>query len=250
MLLDFQGWAAIIRRMAILQELILMTRELGRVEHGLAITGEGNTSATLGDGTFWVKASGAGLGNITARGFCRVEARRALTLLDDPRCTDANAGELLRGALVRASDPRPSIETMLHALCLADPEVRFVAHTHPLGLLRILCSRAGVAPFRRHSYPFAVVTCGRHIATVGYHNPGLALARAVRTELARYRRVHSRSPRLLLMANHGAVALARTAAEALDISLMAEKWAQLIDGTQRWGGPSNLPAYAFKHLYA
>ena len=250
MLLDFQGWAAIIRRMAILQELILMTRELGRVEHGLAITGEGNTSAALDDGTFLVKASGAGLGNITAKGFCRVDASRALALLDDSRCTDANAGELLRSALVRAGDPRPSIETMLHALCLDDSEIRFVAHTHPLGLLRILCSRAGVKPFRRHFYPFAVVTCGRHIATVGYHNPGLALARAIRTELVRYRRVHGRSPRLLLMANHGAVALARTAVEALDISLMAEKWAQLLDGTQRWGGPSYLPAYAFKHLYA
>ena len=233
-----------------LQALIALTRELGRVEHGLAITGEGNTSATLGDGTFFVKASGAGLGNITAKGFCRVDAVRALALLDDPRCTDANAGELLRDALVRAGDPRPSIETMLHALCLADPEIRFVAHTHPLGLLRILCSRAGVTPFRRHFYPFAVVTCGRHIATVAYHNPGLALARAVRTELARYRRAHGRSPRLLLMANHGAVALARTAPEALDISLMAEKWAQLLDGTQRWGGPAFLPAHAFKHLNA
>ena len=233
-----------------LQALIALTRELGRVEHALAITGEGNTSMALGDGTFFVKASGAGLGNITAKGFCRVEAKRALALLDDPRCTDANAGELLRGALVRASDPRPSIETMLHALCLTDPEVHFVAHTHPLGLLRILCSRAGVKPFRQHFYPFAVVTCGQHIAAVRYHNPGLALARAVRTELARYRRVHSRSPRLLLMANHGIVALARTAPQALDISLMAEKWAQLLDGARRWGGASPLPAHAFKHLYA
>lgn len=233
-----------------LQALIELTRELGRVEHGLAITGEGNTSTALGDGTFWVKASGTSLGGITARGFCRVDAGRALALLDDEQCTDANAGELLRGALVRAADPRPSIETMLHALCLADPEIRFVAHTHPLGLLKILCSRAGVTPFRRHFYPFAVVTCGQHIATVGYHNPGLALARAVRAELARYRRAHGHSPRLVLMANHGAVALARTGPEALNISLMVEKWAQLLDGAHRWGGPSYLPADAFKHLNA
>ncbi|MCX7007910.1 MAG: class II aldolase/adducin family protein [Kiritimatiellaeota bacterium] len=233
-----------------LQELISLSRELGHVGHGLAITGEGNTSAALDEGTFWIKVSGASLGGITARGFCRVDAARALALLDDPRCTDDNTGELLRGTLLRAGDPRPSIETMLHALCLADPEIRFVAHTHPPGLLRILCSRAGVTPFRRHCYPFAVVTCGRHIATVGYHNPGLALARAVRTELARYRRAHGRSPHLLLLANHGAVALARTAPEALNISLMAEKWAQLLDGTQRWGGPAFLPAHAFKHLNA
>ena len=107
---------------------------------------------------------------------------------------------------------------------------------------------AAAAPFRRHCYPFAVVTCGRHVATVGYRNPGLALARGVRTELARYRRVHGHAPRLLLLANHGVVALARTAPEALNISLMAEKWAQLLDGTHQWDGPAHLPAHAFQHL--
>jgi len=234
----------------ILPDLIRLTRELGREEHGLTITGEGNTSAVLADGTFWVKASGLGLANITARGFCRVQTAKVLALLDDPRVTDANAGEALRGALVNRKAPRPSIETMLHALCLTDPAVRFVAHTHPLGLLRILCSRAGAKPFRRHFYPFAVVTCGRHLAAVGFHNPGLALARAVQKELARYRSSHGCSPRLLLMANHGVVALGRTAEEALNITLMAEKWARLLDGARRWGGPASLPDYAFAHLNA
>ena len=232
----------------ILPDLIKLTRELGREDRGLTITGEGNTSAACGDGTFWVKASGLGLVDITARGFCRVQTKKVLALLADQAVTDANAGEVMRRALVNPKAPRPSIETILHALCLADPAVRFVAHTHPLGLLRILCSRAGAKPFRRHFYPFAVVTCGRHIAAVGYHNPGLALARAVQKELARYRRVYGRSPRLLLMANHGVVALGRTAQEALDITLMAEKWAQLLAGTARWGGPSFLTEHAFAHL--
>jgi rhamnose utilization protein RhaD (predicted bifunctional aldolase and dehydrogenase) len=233
-----------------LPDLIRLTRELGRTEYGLAITGEGNTSASLGDGTFWIKASGLGLANITTRGFCRVRATDVLTLLDDPRVTDANAGEALRRALVNPKAPRPSIETMLHALCLTDPAVHFVAHTHPLGLLRILCSRAGAKPFRRHFYPFAVVTCGRHIAAVGFHNPGLALAIAVQKELARYRRAYGYSPCLLLMANHGVVALGKTAEEALNITLMAEKWAQVLDGTNRWGEPSFLPEHALAHLNA
>ena len=233
-----------------LLDLIQLTRELGREAHKLAITGEGNTSATLGDGTFWVKASGVGLADITTRGFCRVRAAAVLAMLDNRNLQEAEAGEAMRGALVDPTAPRPSIETILHALCLADPAVHFVAHTHPLGLLRILCGRSGTRPFLRHFYPFAVVTCGRHIATVGYHNPGLALARAVQKELARFRRAHGVSPRLLLMANHGAVALGRTAQEALEITLMAEKWAQLLDGAQRWGGPAFLPKQAFRHLNA
>ena len=234
----------------ILSDLVQLTRELGCETRELAITGEGNTSAALGDGTFWVKASGVGLAAISPQGFCRVRTDAVLALLENPKLRETEAGEAMRGTLVDPTAPRPSIETILHALCLTDPAVRFVAHTHPMGLLRILCSRSGTRPFLRHFYPFAVVTCGRHIATVDSHNPGLALARAVQKELARFRRRHAASPRLLLMANHGAVALGRTAQEALEITLMAEKWALILDGTRRWGGPANLPQHAFRHLNA
>ena len=42
----------------LLDDLITLSRELGRPERELAILGEGNTSVDIGDGTFWVKASG------------------------------------------------------------------------------------------------------------------------------------------------------------------------------------------------
>jgi len=232
----------------ILRALIRLTRELGREDRRLALAGEGNTSAALGDGTFWVKASGQELAGIGARGFCRVRRAAALQLLDAPGLTDAAAPAALRRTLADPRQPRPSIETFLHALCLAEPGVGWVAHTHPDALLRILCSRAGAAPFRRHFYPFALLFCGAHVAAVGYHEPGLALARAVRRELARFRRAHGAPPRLLLLANHGVVALGRTAREALDITLMADKWARLLDGTRHWGGPRPLPAGALRHL--
>ena len=57
---------------AILEQLIWLSHELGREERQLAILGEGNTSATCSDGTFWVKASGSQLGNITSQGFSQV----------------------------------------------------------------------------------------------------------------------------------------------------------------------------------
>ena len=233
-----------------LQELTRLTRALGRDDLRLAIVGEGNTSVALDDGTFWIKASGYGLADIDADGFCRVRSDAALRLLDDPRLTDATAPEALRQTLVDPRRPRPSIETFLHALCLAEPGVRFVAHTHPDALLRILCSRSGTAPFLRHFYPFAVLTCGRHVARVGYHHPGLALARAVRRELQRFRRAHGAPPRLILMANHGIVALADNPRAAFEITIMADKWARLLEGVRLWGGSSPLPASALRHLLA
>ena len=68
-------------------------------------------------------------------------------------------------------------------------------------------------------------------------DPGFALALAVRAELRRYRAAYGFSPRLLLMENHGILALGQTAAEALNITLMADKWARILVGTYALGGP-------------
>jgi ribulose-5-phosphate 4-epimerase/fuculose-1-phosphate aldolase len=48
------------------------------------------------------------------------------------------------------------------------------------------------------------------------------------------------SPRLVLLANHGIVALGRTAAEVAAITAMAVKAARFRLGTQAAGGPSYL----------
>ena len=45
----------------VLHELVAMSLEIGRPERDLVILGEGNTSADVGDGSFWVKASGTQL---------------------------------------------------------------------------------------------------------------------------------------------------------------------------------------------
>ena len=50
----------------ILKRLIQLSHELGRENRHLAILGEGNVSSDLGDGTFYVKASGSQLGTIDA----------------------------------------------------------------------------------------------------------------------------------------------------------------------------------------
>ena len=66
----------------ILKRLIWLSRELGREDRHLAILGEGNVSADLGDGTFYVKASGSQLATIDAAGFTRVKVSPILEALD------------------------------------------------------------------------------------------------------------------------------------------------------------------------
>jgi rhamnose utilization protein RhaD (predicted bifunctional aldolase and dehydrogenase) len=227
---------------SVLDQLIWLSHELGREDRQLAILGEGNTSAACDDGTFWVKASGSQLGNITVQGFSQVNSAAILELMAREQMDDEEeVGRALMASLVDAQARRPSVETFLHALCLYEAGAAWVAHTHAVSVNQILCSRLGAEPFLHHLFPDGIVVCGRHPAVVPYVDPGFALAVAVRAELRRYQDSHGHAPKLLLMVNHGLVALGQTAQEALNITLMADKWAKIIVGAYTLGGPNFLP---------
>lgn len=57
----------------ILRELTQMSRNLGKSERNLVIIGEGNTSALLPDGSYYLKASGFEMSSINEDGFVRLK---------------------------------------------------------------------------------------------------------------------------------------------------------------------------------
>jgi ribulose-5-phosphate 4-epimerase/fuculose-1-phosphate aldolase len=62
----------------------------------------------------------------------------------------------------------------------------------------------------------------------------------VREELRRYQSEYGRKPKMMLMVNHGVVALGQTPTEVFNILLMADKWARVLLGTYALGGPNYL----------
>lgn len=221
----------------ILEELIKLSHELGREERQLAILGEGNTSVNCGDDTFWVKASGSQLGTIDETGFSRVSLDAIGELIQTSSLTDEQIADGLQNALVVKTHRKPSVETFLHALCYREAHVAWVGHTHPVSINQILCSKLGAEPFLRPIFPDGIVVCGLHPVVVPYIDPGIALAHVVQDELRRYLDKYGYPPKMLLMVNHGLVALGRSAREILNIFLMADKWARVILGTYAFGGP-------------
>jgi rhamnose utilization protein RhaD (predicted bifunctional aldolase and dehydrogenase) len=222
-------------------QLLSLCHALGREERELAILGEGNASANCGDGTFWIKASGASLGSLERADLSRVRLEPILGLLDRQSIGEREIELELAAALAHLEHRKPSVETFLHAVCLAVGEASWVGHVHSTAVNRILCSRLGAEPFRQHLFPDAVVVCGVEPAVIPYVDPGFGLALAARAELARYRSVHGVPPKLLLLENHGPVALGASAREVLNIVLMADKWARILWGTYALGGPAYLP---------
>ncbi len=223
-------------------ELIQLSKALGLESRQMAILGEGNTSVNCGDGTFWVKASGSSLSTIDETGITRVRFDTIMSLLNRPHMTEHEIEHELIHSLVDPKERKPSVETFLHALCLQEGGANWVGHTHTVSVNQILCSELGAKPFLEHVFPDAIVVCGPAPATIGYVDPGFALAKAVRDELRRYRGIYQKPPKLLLMENHGPVALGQTSKEVLNIMLMADKWAKILWGTYALGGPKYLPA--------
>ena len=225
----------------ILEELVQLSHDLGREDRHMSILGEGNTSADLGDGTFWIKASGSQLGKIEASGFSRVRMDSVFEPMEQKGLDNDQVNKGLEQTVADPAHKRPSVESFLHALCLTVGGAKWVGHTHTVSVLQILCSKLGADPFLQHIYPDVIVVCGRHIAVVPYIDPGLTLAWAVRDELLRFKGEHGHGPKLLLMVNHGPVALGQSSTEVRNIMLMADKWARVLLGTYALGGPQYMP---------
>ncbi len=62
----------------------------------------------------------------------------------------------------------------------------------------------------------------------------------MRDGLADFRAEHGKPPKVILMENHGPVALGASSKEVLNILLLLDKWARVLLGTFAAGGPNFL----------
>ncbi len=225
---------------SILERLVDLAHQLGRPDRHLSIIAEGNVSADLGDGTFYVKASGGQMATIDDSGFTRVKARVILDALDRPNKSDEEIREVLENSRVDSHTKLPSIETFLHAICLEEGGAQWVGHVHPVSVVGILSSKLGAEPFLQHVFLDSIVICGRYVAIVPYADPGIQLAVEFRRSLRQFIKHHGTTPKLILMRNHGPVALGQSEQEVLNILLMLDKWASVLQRTYTFGGPQFL----------
>ncbi|MEN6480184.1 MAG: class II aldolase/adducin family protein [Anaerolineales bacterium] len=222
----------------ILQQLVTMSLSLARPDRDLVILGEGNTSAAVDDGTFYVKASGYQLPQATPAAFVRLHTAPTAAIADRETMTDAEFKAALDATKVDPCDARrPSTETVLHAIALGEFGARFVGHTHPIAVNTIMCSVAAEEAFRGRLFPDEIVVCGPAPAYVPYTDPGFELARKTREVLRRYADEYGQPPRVIVMQNHGLIALGGSAQEVDSITDMFVKTCRVLAGTYALGGP-------------
>jgi len=234
----------------ILAQLVAMSRYLGDPAHGYAILGEGNTSARLDADTFWVKTSGTELRTIEPDGFVQVRFERVLSMVEADDLSDEAVKAGLEAAKVDPTvKPRPSVETVLHALALQLDGVNFIGHTHPTAVNAILCSRRAEEAIAGRLFPDEIVYCGPAPVYIPYTDPGVPLARKVRDSIDGYIAEYRETPKVILMQNHGLIALGGTALEVENITAMYVKTARVILGAYALGGPRFMAAEAVARIH-
>ena len=234
----------------VLTQLVTMSNNLGDPALDYVILGEGNTSARADADTFWVKASGTELRTIDSTGFVRVRFDQVLALLDEGDLSDDEVKAGLDAAKVdQFVTARPSVETVLHALALQLEDVNFVGHTHPTAINALLCSQKAEEAASGRLFPDHIVYCGPASVYVPYTDPGLPLAREVRDLINRYVDEHREVPKVILMQNHGLIALGRTVQQVENTTAMAVKAARVLIGTYALGGPRFLTARNVERIH-
>jgi rhamnulose-1-phosphate aldolase/alcohol dehydrogenase len=188
----------------VLGGLVYRSNLLG-ADRSLANQGGGNTSAkgALSDHAgretrvLWVKGSGTDLASITASGFAALRLDEILPLRGRGAMDDAEMVDYLLRSALDPTQPRPSIETLLHAFVPAE----HVDHTHPDAVIALTSAPDG----RR----LAEETFGDEAVWLDYQRPGFDMSRRIAELLD-----GSPGARAVLLERHGLVTWGETGDES------------------------------------
>jgi len=216
--------------------LLELSHQLGREDRSLAILGEGNTSTRIDENSFLVKASGSNLATLAPENVTECRFADLLALLEKKDLKDSEIDEALLASRVNPAAKKPSVEAIFHAWLLTLPGVNFVGHTHPIAVNSLLCSRWGQSFAEHRLFPDEIVCCGERSVYVPYTDPGLQLAAAIRRETMEFTQQHHQAPRVILLENHGLIALGSSAQAVSAATLMADKAARIFIGATSVNG--------------
>lgn len=191
-----------------LRQRVYTSRLLGR-DPDLVLHGGGNTSVKSRHTTLFsdevdvllVKGSGADLGDIDERGFSSLRLDAVLRLAELESLSDAEMARQLLLAATSPEGPKPSVETIVHAVL----PYKFVDHSHADAVVTLTNSPVAKAALKE--------AYGDEVIVLPYVMPGFKLARACAEQVREG--IGARVLGVVLM-NHGLFTFGDTAKESYD----------------------------------
>ena len=174
---------------------------------------EGNVSMKIDDG-FLIKASGAKLESLTKSDLVRLDFNK-------------NQKDNF--------ERKPSMEIGFHSYLLQQDGINFVAHTHPVNTLKILCTDEITTFGNSRMFPDQVVFNGSRSCVVPYAKPGEDLNDLIKSKVKNFIETYGEFPNLILMMNHGIIVSGKTIDECITITDICEKSAKIFIGSKMLG---------------
>ena len=229
-------------------ELVSLSHRLGDPAKDFVILAEGNASQLLSDGRVAVKASGAYMATAGREEYVVTDVQPLIDLIEDPSTTQEELTTALDAGEQGGARRRGSIETLVHVAVQAVHPAAFVAHTHPTAVLGLLASIHAETAFAEWVYSDEAVVIGIPLF-VPYAAPGIALGRVFLERLRGYFAEHGELPSVVLLGNHGIVAIGGSADAVEAITMMTVKGARTRVQALSIGGTAGLGADAVKHYF-
>jgi len=217
-------------------ELLELAHWVGNHPSRLALGSEGSVAAMLPNGTFAVSAAHASLARLESCSLVEFDLAKTQALLALEEVT----AEKLAEAQTNPAAPAPCADALAYADLFAWEGIRFAAHTQPIPVNQIICSPRARQFSDRRNLPSEILACGQASVLVPFMPPGLLLAKEIRRKIALWRDRYKTVPQLILIQNHGMIALGETVEQVKILTEMAVKSAEIFVGAAMMGGPEFL----------
>lgn len=217
-------------------ELVTLAQRLGQHPARLALWHEGSVAAKMPSGHFTVSAANAMLAGLDSDQLVDMDLAKTQAFL----ALDDVTEEQFTEAKVVPESPRPSADVFTYADLFAFDGIYYAAHTQPIPVNQITCSPRARQFSDRRNLPHEVLACGQASVLVPFAPPGLQLAKEIKRKIMLWRDRYKTVPKLILIQNHGMIALGETVEEVMMITEMTIKFAEIFLGAAMMGGPEFL----------
>lgn len=168
---------------------------------------EGNVSGKLNSKEYLIKASGRKLPNMSIT--------KDLVKMD------------FNGKQLDNFENKPSMEYEFHSFLLGFDDINYVAHTHPINTLKILCGEHVKLFAQDRYFPDQVIFNNKVSCIVEYFTPGKKLYNGIKESVYKFIKENGFFPKLILLKNHGIITCGKTIEECSITTEICEKSAEV-----------------------
>jgi len=128
-----------------------------------------------------------------------------------------------------------SMELEFHKYLLGYENINYIAHTHPVNTLKILCTNLSEEFSDNRIFPDQVIFNQKKSCLISYAKPGENLFNLIKKELPKFIEKENFFPKLILLKNHGIITCGKSVDECIISTEICEKSAEIFLSSRNIG---------------